>query len=76
MNGEINRAGGRLHGGDQILADIVGGNDSDTGFSGGRLQQGLAHAAGFASNEELEHVGGVGGRLWIVDCGLWIEDSG
>ena len=35
----------------EILAGIVGGGDGDGGVGGGGLKHGLAHAAGFSSDE-------------------------
>lgn len=51
MNGEVDGAGGLGNRSVQILARIMGGGDRDARLSGGG-DDGLAHTAGFSSNEE------------------------
>ena len=56
MDGEIDDAAGLGDGGVEVLARVMGGGDGDVGLVGG-FEDGLAHAAGFSSDEEVWHVG-------------------
>ena len=57
MNGEIDGAGGLRNREVEIFADIMVRGDGNASVGGG-FNDGLAHAAGFSSDEEIWHVSG------------------
>jgi hypothetical protein len=51
---EVDGTGGHGNGGVQVLTGVMGGRDGNSGKGGG-FDDGLAHAAGFSSDEKVRH---------------------